>query len=105
VVSGIEAPIPAFGPPIGFPEAQYDAVLALGPPTHPAVEPTVWYRFFNQKRLAEPFFKGTVLEENIATLPTALTSGLYATPANAYMIGYASRVPVESSREFGPLTV
>jgi len=92
VVSGIEAPIPAFGPPIGFPEAQYDAVLALGPPTHPAVEPTVWYRFFNQKRLAEPFFKGTVLEGNIATLPTALTSGLYATPANAYMIGYASRL-------------
>jgi hypothetical protein len=92
VVSGIAAPIPPFGPSIGFPEAQYEAVLALGPPTHPAVEPTVWYRFFNQKRLAEPFFKGTVLEGNIATLPTALTSGLYATPANAYMIGYASRL-------------
>ena len=92
VVSGTGAPIPAFGPPIGFTKAQYDAVLALGPPTHPALEPTVWYRFFNQQRLAEPFFKGTILEGNIAALPTALTSGLYATPANAYIYGYASRL-------------
>jgi hypothetical protein len=91
-VSGIGAPIPAFGPPIGFTKTQYDAVLALGPPTHPALEPTVWYRFFNQQRLAEPFFKGTILEGNIAALPTALTSGLYATPANAYIYGYASRL-------------
>src|SRR5262245_7538448 len=92
VVIGIEASIPAFGPPLGFTKAQYDAVLALGPPTHPALEPTVWYRFFNQQRLAVPFFKGTILEGNIATLPTALTSGLYATPANAYIYGYASRL-------------
>jgi hypothetical protein len=92
VVSGIEAPIPPFGTPIGFPKAQYDAVLALGPATHPALEPTVWYRFFNQQRFAEPFFEGTVLEPQIAGLPTALTSGLYATPANAYVYGYASRL-------------
>jgi hypothetical protein len=92
VVSGAGSPIPAFGAPIGFPEAQYDAVLALGPPTHPAVQPIVWDRFFNPKRLAEPFFRGTVLQSQIATLPTALTSGLYATPANAYVVGYASRL-------------
>jgi hypothetical protein len=48
--------------------------------------------FLNPKRLAEPFFRGTALQSQIATLPTTLTSGLYATPANAYVVGYASRL-------------
>src|SRR4029077_20588677 len=78
VVSGAGAPIPAFGAPIGFPEEQYDAVLALRAPTHPAVQPLVSDLSFTPKRLAEPFFRGTVLQSQIATLPTALTSGLYA---------------------------
>jgi hypothetical protein len=64
-------------------------------PTHPAVDPPLWYRFFNQPRLVEPFLQGTVLQGQIAGLPSAISPGLYPTPANAYVYAYADRA-------FGP---
>jgi hypothetical protein len=66
-----------------------------GVSTHPAINPIRWEKFFNSGYLVAPFYRGTVDEPAIAGLSSAATSGLYATPANAYAIGYASRL-------FGP---
>ena len=67
------------------------------PATHPAVNPIRWEKFFNSGYLVAPFYRGTAYEPAIAGLNSTATSGLYATPANAYAIGYASRL-------FGPNT-
>lgn len=67
------------------------------PATHPAVNPIRWEKFFNQGYLAAPFYRGTAYEPLISKLSTEATSGLYATPANAYALAYASRL-------FGPNT-
>jgi hypothetical protein len=93
---------------LGIPVAQYLQLLGLprpnptpppatlpALPTHPAVDPIRFYRFFSQPRLVEPFLQGTVLEAQIAGLPTAISPGLYPTPANAYVYAYADRT-------FGP---
>jgi hypothetical protein len=65
----------------------------LAPAPHPAVNPINWERFRNLPYLQRPFLAGAgePYEKLIATLPTAITSGLYATPANAYLIAYADR--------------
>ncbi len=65
------------------------------PATHPAVNPIRWEKFFNSGYLVAPFYKGTAYEGLVAGLNSTATSGLYATPANAYAVGYASRL-------FGP---
>ena len=65
------------------------------PATHPAVNPIRWEKFFNSGYLVAPFYRGTADEPAIAGLNSTATSGLYATPANAYATGYASRL-------FGP---
>lgn len=80
---------------IGLADATYASLLALGPPTHPAVDPIHFDRFFNQARYLEPFWRGTAQEGQIASLPSDLQPGLYPTPANAYVYGYADRT-------FGP---
>jgi hypothetical protein len=87
-VSGATA-IPTAGQ--GVPPATYQALRGLAPAPHPATNPIVWYRFFNQARLAEPFYAGTPLAGKIASLPTAIMPSLYATPANAYILAYADR--------------
>lgn len=66
-----------------------------GKSTHPAINPIRWEKFFNSGYLVAPFYRGTVDEPALAGLNSTATSGLYATPANAYAIGYASRL-------FGP---
>ena len=66
-----------------------------GVSTHPAINPIRWEKFFNSGYLVAPFYRGTVDEPAIAGLNSTATSGLYATPANAYAVGYASRL-------FGP---
>ena len=57
------------------------------------MNPVDWERFRNLQYLEKPFFAGggEPYEKLIGTLPTAVTSGLYATPANAYLIAYADR--------------
>jgi hypothetical protein len=80
---------------VGLPVPAYLSLLAQGPPTHPAVNPIHFDRFFNQLRLLEPFYRGTAMAGLIAGLPTAIQPGLYPTPANAYVYGYADRT-------FGP---
>ena len=83
---------------IGIPAQQYLALLnAPRPgmlpalPTHPAVLSPTFVRYFNAPYSIAPFYKGTVLEPRIATLPTDLRPGLYATPANAYVSTYFDR--------------
>jgi hypothetical protein len=99
VVSGAGAPVPPFGPPIGLSLAQYNSLLALGVssgvPSNPGTDPVIWDKFFNPQRIVVPFWRNTPLAPLIAILPTTLTSGFYATPANFYVTGYASR-------NFGP---
>ncbi len=84
----------------GVPPATYKALRSglpgtKEPATHPAVNPIRWEKFFNSGYLVAPFYRGTADEPAIAGLSSAATSGLYATPANAYAVGYASRL-------FGP---
>jgi hypothetical protein len=73
--------------------ATYVHLRDLAPAPHPAVDPVDWERFRNLPYLEKPFFTGggEPYEHLITTLPTAVTSGLYATPANAYLIAYADR--------------
>ncbi len=82
-ISVIKAPTPA----------AYVQLRDLAPAPHPAVNPVDWERFRNLPYLEKPFFTGAgePYEHLITTLPTAVTSGLYATPANAYLIAYADR--------------
>lgn len=82
-LSVIKAPTPA----------AYVQLRDLGPAPHPAVNPVDWERFRNLPYLEKPFFTGggEPYEKLIGTLPTTITSGLYATPANAYLIAYADR--------------
>ena len=79
----IQAPTPA----------TYVHLRDLAPSPHPAVNPIDWERFRNLPYLEKPFFAGAgePYEHLITTLPTAVTSVLYATPANAYLIAYADR--------------
>ncbi len=97
VVSGVES---LNETKFGVPAAQYKALRSglpgtKEPATHPAVNPIRWEKFFNSGYLVAPFYRGTADEPAIAGLNSTPTSGLYATPANAYAIGYASRL-------FGP---
>ena len=81
---------------MGAPPATYLSLLAAGAaPTHPAEEQMRFERFFNTQYSLAPFYRGTALEGRIATLPTDIRPGLYPTPANAYIGGYADR-------SFGP---
>lgn len=93
---------------IGIPSALYPQLLSLprpnptpppatlpALPTHPALDPISWGRFFNTQYTLAAFYRGTVLEPRIASLPTDIRPGLYPTPANAYVSGYADR-------SFGP---
>jgi hypothetical protein len=87
---------------IGVPPATYLSLLALPQangapalPTHPALDPIRFGRFFNTQYSLAAFYRGTVREPLIATLPTDVRPGLYPTPANAYATGYADRT-------FGP---
>jgi hypothetical protein len=78
---------------ISVPEASYLHLRELAPAPHPAVNPILWERFRNTAYLQKPFLTGAgePYEKAIAGLPTTITSGLYATPANAYMSAYADR--------------
>lgn len=82
-IEKIQAPTPA----------AYVHLRDLAPAPHPAVNPVDWERFRNLSYLEKPFFAGAgePYEHLITTLPTTITSGLYATPANAYLIAYADR--------------
>jgi len=96
-VSGLENVVTTH---IGVPAATYKKLRSelpgtVAPATHPAVNPIRWERFFNSGYLVAPFYRGTALEPLIKTLNAELKPGLYPTPANAYMSGYASRL-------FGP---
>jgi hypothetical protein len=83
-------------PNLAIPAATYNQLLGLSPlSTHPAVDPAVWYAFFNTQRLAEPFYAGTPAAGLIATLPTARTGGLYSNADNSYVYSYIDRT-------FGP---
>ena len=77
----------------GAPVPAYLHLRGLAPAPHPAVNPILWERFRNPAYLQKPFLAGAgePYEKSIASLPTAITSGLYATPANAYILGYADR--------------
>ena len=77
----------------GAPVPAYLHLRGLAAAPHPAVNPILWERFRNPAYLQKPFLAGAgePYEKAIATLPTAITSGLYATPANAYILGYADR--------------
>lgn len=78
---------------ISVPEATYLHLRELAPAPHPAVNPIAWERFRNTAYLVKPFYEGAgePYEKAIAGLPTTITSGLYATPANAYISAYADR--------------
>jgi hypothetical protein len=82
---------------IGIEAAQYLQLLKLpgALPTHPAVPEVLFERAFNGQYFLAPFYRGTSMEGNIASLPTDLRPGLYPTPANAYIAGFADR-------SFGP---
>ncbi len=82
-LSVIQAPTPA----------AYVHLRELAPAPHPAVNPVDWERFRNLPYLEKPFFAGAgePYEKLIGTLSTEIRSGLYATPANAYLIAYADR--------------
>jgi hypothetical protein len=75
----------------GVPVATYLKLRELGPAPHPALATPLWERFFNPQRFVAPFYRNTPYEALIGKLPTALTSGFYATPANAYLTTYADR--------------
>jgi hypothetical protein len=77
----------------GMPVSTYLSLRELAPAPHPADDPIVWERFFNPQRLLEPFFRGAgeLYERLIGLLARELTSGLYATPSNAYISAYADR--------------
>jgi hypothetical protein len=97
VVSGVNALNES---KFGVSPAQYKTLRSglpgtTEPATHPALNPIRWERFFNSGYLVAPFYRGTAYEPLISKLNPALTSGFYATPANAYALGYASRL-------FGP---
>ena len=81
--------------PILFPESKIQQLLALSKsPEHPAVDPTVWYKYWTPQRLFEPFYAGTSLAGQIPSLPTKGT-GLGANPANNYVTAWLDRT-------FGP---
>jgi hypothetical protein len=82
-LSVVQAPTPA----------TYVHLRDLAPAPHPAVNPVDWERFRNLPYLEKPFFTGggEPYEHLITTLSTEIRSGLYATPANAYLIAYADR--------------
>jgi hypothetical protein len=77
----------------GVPVATYLKLRELAPAPHPALATPLWERFFNPQRFVAPFYRGAgePYESLIAKLPTTLTSGFYATPANAYIYTYADR--------------
>ena len=77
----------------GAPVPAYLHLRGLAPAPHPAVTPILWERFRNPTYLEKPFLVGAgePYEKAIASLPTTISSGLYATPANAYIVGYADR--------------
>lgn len=89
---------------IGIPASTYLGLLNLarpGPipgstlpalPTHPAVNPSTFERYFNASFSLAPYYRGTVAESRIATLPTDIRPGLYATPANAYVSTHFDRM-------------
>jgi hypothetical protein len=95
--AGLGIPVATYLTLLGLPRPNPTPPPATLPalPTHPAVNPILFYRFFNQPRLAEAFYQGTVLQGQIASLPSAISPGLYPTPANAYVYAYADRT-------FGP---
>lgn len=95
--TGLGIPVATYLQLLGLPRPNPTPPPATLPalPTHPAVNPIQFYRFFNQPRLAEPFYQGTVLQGQIAGLPSAISPSLYPTPANAYVYAYADRT-------FGP---
>ncbi len=82
---------------MGVAPSTYLSLLSLpgAAPTHPAVDPIRFNRYFNPQWSLASFFRGTALESRIETLPTDLRPGFYATPANAYVSAYADRT-------FGP---
>jgi hypothetical protein len=77
----------------GMPVSTYLSLRELAPAPHPADDPIVWERFFNTQRLVEPFLRGAgeLYEKLIGLLPQEVTSGLYATPSNAYISAYVDR--------------
>jgi hypothetical protein len=77
----------------GIPPATYVKLRELAPAPHPATTTPTWERFFNNQRLAAPFYRGAgePYEGLISKLPTNITGGFYSTPANAYITTYADR--------------
>jgi hypothetical protein len=74
-----------------FPETKIEQLLAMSSsPTHPAVDPVQWYKYWTPQRLLEPYYAGTTLQSDIATLPTTGT-GLGANPANGYVTAWLDR--------------
>jgi hypothetical protein len=83
-------------PDLAIPVAEYDQLLSFNPlTTAPAVDPPVWYAFFNVEYAEVPFLVGTPEAGLIATLPTAKTGGLYSNADSAYVYQYVDRT-------FGP---
>jgi len=78
-------------PHVGVPLPVYQSLLALGGPTHPAFDPPIWFRFFNQQRILEPFWTDTSEAWKIPFLPKEIEPGFYPTPANAYVYAFADR--------------
>jgi hypothetical protein len=78
-----------------WPPSLISGLLALSSsPTQPAVDPTVWYKYFAPGRLIESYYVGTPLQSLIPGLPTGGT-GLGANPANGYVGAWLDR-------SFGP---
>lgn len=93
---------------LGVPPSAYLRLLSLARPnpsapratlpalrTHPALDPPRFYRLFNQARALEPFLAGTLLQKEIAGLPTAPSQALYPTRGMFAVYAYADRT-------FGP---
>jgi len=78
-------------PLVGVPLPFYQSLLALGGPTHPAFDPPLWFRFFNQERILEPFWTGTSEAWKIPFLSSEILPGFFPTPANAYVYAFADR--------------
>ena len=86
----------AAGPNLAIGAAKYGKLLSLSPsPTHPAVDPAVWYASFNSQYLQVPFLTGTPAAGLIASLPTTKTGGFYSNIDNNYVYQYVDRT-------FGP---
>lgn len=75
----------------GVTPALYKSLRDSAPAPHPATNPVRWYRFFNTRRLLEPFYAGTSRANLIASLPSDVTGGFYSTPDNAYITAYVDR--------------